>query len=457
MAKRTRTNEWYRVLIKKVGTTTVEGKKFWELAEETDAELGLPALPIGSHHCVLEKLKRSDLFDYVFVDKIHVLISIKDVDKLLEEFSDSPKTLVSKRKSALKKKKTRVSKEAKDSGEITKDPNREAFIKYFRLLRCCARSRKKSLDLKTCMEINMLKRIAARHVEYWARVTKEAVPDITLPKVKRSESEIIIEFTGELEEDLLKICDAGQKLYPDYRSTLPSEAFGSEVKVKQLRQQIERKEQIRRATIAEMKVAGDKPSIISEERKRLIFLTLAKLFKDGYSTLSEIKEYVAPEGFNLSVSELRGILNTCPEIQAIKAESEEVACRGLMHGETEKHFWDSIRDSYGPKNWEKEEIIVSVSMTKGEVSEYLANKTTEIFQIADHGGYGNIFRIFVAKNSRVDRKNMKSLIRRFRKHVDIVITKSEYTEALYREIREEDQAYFLSDPLYCAETGFFQK
>ena len=448
MAKRTRTNEWYRVLIKKVGTDIIEGKKFWKLAEETDAELGLPALPLGSHHCVLEKLKRSDLFDYVFVDKTHVLISIKDVDKLLEQFGDELKA--SKRKATTKKV---APKHIKEADESAKDPNREAFIKYFRLLRCCVRSRKRTLDLKTCMEINMLKRIAARHVEYWARIAKEAVPDITLPKVKRSESEIIIEFTN-CEEDLLKICDVGQELYPDYHSTRASEAFGSEVKVKQLRQQIARKEEVRKATL---KVAADNPSIISEERKRLIFLTLAKLFQDGYSTLSDIKEYLAPEGFNLSVSELRGILNTCPEIQAIKAESEEVACRSLMRGETEKRFWDSIRDSYGPKNWEKEEIIVSISMTKGEVSEYLTNKTTEIFQVADHGEYGNIFRIFVAKNSRVDRKNMKALIRRFRKHVDVVITKSEYTETLYREIKEEDQAYFLSDPLYCAETGFFQK
>lgn len=455
MAKRTRTDEWYRVLIKKVGTNTIEGKKFWELVDETNAEFGLPALPLGSHHCVLEKLQKYDLFDYLSVDKLHVLISIKDVDKLLEKFGETPKASIPEPKPTSKK--AVAPKETKKAEETPKDPNREAFIKYFRLLRCCVRSRKKSLDLKTCMEINMLKRIAAQHVEYWARVAKEAVPDITLPVVKRSESEIIIEFTN-YEEDLLKICDVGQKLYPDYHSTVPSEAFGSEVKVKQLRQQIARKEEIRKATTISTKdIAPEKPSIISEERKRLIFLTLAKLFKDGYSTLSDIKEYLAPEGFNLSVSELRGVLNTCPEIQAIKAESEEVACRGLMRGETEKRFWDSIRDSYGPKNWKKEEIIISVSMTRGEVSEYLTNKTTEIFQVADHGEYGNIFRIFVAKNSRVDRKNMKALLRRFRKHVDVVITKSEYTEALYREIKEEDQAYFMSDPLYCAETGFFQK
>ena len=59
MAKKTWTNEWYRVLIKKVGTSTITVNELWNLAKETSKELGMPEFPRNSCHILTEKFQKT--------------------------------------------------------------------------------------------------------------------------------------------------------------------------------------------------------------------------------------------------------------------------------------------------------------------------------------------------------------------------------------------------------------
>lgn len=453
MAKRTRSIDWYQVLIKKVGTDTILGKEFWEKVDETNKEFGLPKLPRGSRGTVINRLKKTGLFEEVKEGR-SMLYSITDTDKLLEKIFKGEKHCKPKR--AKKADVIPPVEIKKIVEEKPVDPERDSFVKYFRCLRYSVRMHKKVISLKTCMEVALIKRIAASHVLHWAKVTKNLGIDITFPIVHRGDSEITIEFSNNYEEDLLKMCLFGHTLYPDYKSLNPADAFGSEIKVKQLQQQLERKKEIKKEI--EVKKISDtkKPSISGTERKRLIFLVAGKLFEGGYQTLEQIKNFLSEYGINLTKGEIRDILNTCPEINAIKDESDKVYLRGLMRGETEKQFWNSIRDSYGPKFNEKEEILCRISMTKREVAEYLSSKTTEISVASRYNDHDNIFRITVAKNSRVDEDNLISLIRCFRRE-DVVLTHSAYTENLFKRMKEIDKQLKASDFLWRCETGFFQK
>ena len=450
MAKKTWTNEWYRALIKKMGASTITVNELWNLAKETSKELGMPEFPRNSCHILTEKFQKTGLVECVMVGRRKgVLVSITDVDKLLEMFQDEVK-LETKVEKAPKKEKT---------SRASRTDTREAFIKYFRLVRYVARMHKKSIDveLRKCMEINMLKRISPKHVEHWAQVAKSLVPEITLPVITKNESgTLIVKFTN-CEIDLLRLCKLGQKLYPDYKSTIPEDAFGNKSILEHTKKQLARiesgeisMESEEVAEEAKSEEFAKKLEISSEEQKRLIFLTMVMIKKYSYQTLDELKDLMDKKGFSLTKSEIKDILNACPEIKTIKDESEEVHRRNLHSGETEKRFWELIRTSYGPKNWKREDIILMLSMTYGEVSECFTKSTATMLKVKDCGEYGSIFKITITRDFEPDRRCMKTLLRRFRR-CDQDITDSDYTKALFKEIAEEDR---IKDPLLLAELEF---
>lgn len=449
MAKK-RQNEWYRELIKKVGTEPIDNKEFWKKANEVSDMLGLQLIPKGSRGGVLARLEKTGHVDIIHEGR-KSLIAIKNVDGLLKLYGEEEAP-----KPAPKPVKVEAKAEPEKESRTKAEEQKEDFIKYFKCVRAAVRSGKSTVELKKCMKANKLARIAGFHITAWAKTVTKLKVKITMPVCHKTESGTVVEFQN-YKEDLLALCYAGMELYPEHTKEFdPENAFGDRVLAEQVKQQVSRKEE-GRAVATSAIIPSAKSSVKKENRNRVIFLVAGKIFEKGeYQTLGTLKEYLKRHDIFLEKSEIRNILNTCPEIRRINEDSEDVYLRLLMKGETEKRFWDTIRDTYGPRTDEKEEILCRISMTKGEVTEYISNKTAEVSVVSRISDHDNIFRITVSKHSAVDKLNLIALIRCFRRD-DVVLTRSKYTESLFEELKEADRSFKMDNEVYRYETGFFMK
>lgn len=450
MAKK-RQNDWYRELIKKVGTEPVTNKEFWKKADEVSEMLGLQPIPKGSRGGVITRLEKTGHVDVIHEGR-KSLIAIKNVDDLLKLYGEEEAPKPAPKPVKVKEAKAEPEKKSSTKAEEQK----EDFIKYFKCVRAAVRSGKSTVELKKCMKANKLVRIAGFHIMAWAKTVIKMKVKITMPTYHKTESGTIVEFQN-YKEDLLALCYAGMELYPEHMKEFePESAFGNKVLVEQVKQQVSRKEEGQKVATRAI-IPALKPSVKKEDRNQVIFLVAGRIFEKGvYQTLETLKEYLKRHDINLEKSEIRDILNTCPEIRRIHEDSEDVYLRLLLKDETEKRFWDNIRDTYGPRTDEKEEILCRISMTKGEVTEYISNKTAEVSVVSRISDHDNIFRITVSKHSAVDKLNLMALIRCFRRD-DVVLTRSKYTESLFEELKEADRSFKMDNEVYRYETGFFMK
>ena len=463
MAKRqTKGVEWFSALIKKVGADTIDGKKLWELADEVNKEFGLSKFPAGSRHTVLERFQRSELVDLVSEGR-KMLISIRDSEGLIKFIEGDIKT--GGRKKAETKtpvvREERKPKETKVSVSVVLpkvDKTREAFIKYFRCLRYAVRSKSTKVNLKMCMKVNTLPRIQSKHVLYWAKVVKDLGVSITMPNIRKEESDVFVEFLNS-SEDLMNVCNFGVKQYPDYVSLKPEEAFGGEkafiavcAEIKDKKREVT---EPKKETAVVATVKKEEPKVVATNgyhrqltdlEHGVIFFT-AELIRSGgindspYTTdlcATVSKRY----GLNLSRKEFEDILRNEPEINL--TASAGIAKTKLRNPDS----YEKIKKAHGYDVQRKYRILAQINMKPEELSSRFSRLSFKVE--SEIGQFGYIYSIQCSR-SKEDLAVLRQLFSIFRGD-DKPFTEIGLFNRLMKEAKLVEEMYNNSDRDYLADS-----
>ena len=450
MAKgKTRNADWFKVLIKKVGTETVTGKKLWELVEETNTELDYPKLPLGSRHLVLGRLQKSGVVDIITEGKT-TLLSIRDTDKLIAFVEDDIRRGGRAKKTVeVKVKEPKSVVKVKPTPKET-DDKKEAFIKYFKCLRCAVRSKTDKLDLKTCLRVNRLKRIQPKHVLYWAKVVNKLGVSITMPLVHKNGSDIKIEFKNR-EEELLKICKFGEERYPENKSEfIPEEAFGSSETVKRVYREIEdKKRKVVKPVekVVEKKIEQHEINRPITNLEHAVIFYAAELIRSGgidnYVYTADLCATVSKRyDLHLGRKEFEDILKLEPEINL-------TASAGMAKTKLkDRDSYEKIKKAHGYDVQRKYQILAQINMKPEEITSRFRRLNFKVE--SEIGQFGYIYNIQCSR-SKEDLAVLRKLFSMFRGE-DKPFTEIKLYERLRKEAEEVERFYNSSDKDYYADS-----